>query len=128
LPVTEAAPSTNIDGAAKADLTIFCKGLLLRCHGSLFAVRILKAGYMATPMIEEKAPPIALRSTRNNRQVASRVSRPSWHSKPTALLTWDHEPGLSPASLDFGAHVMLIQVVRCSQSSRDNGLKESEFE
>jgi short-subunit dehydrogenase len=49
-------PSNYVYGAAKAALTIFCEGLLLRCHGKPFAVRILKAGFMATPMTEGKAP------------------------------------------------------------------------
>jgi short-subunit dehydrogenase len=49
-------PSNYVYGAAKAALTIFCEGLLLRCHGQPFAVRILKAGFMATPMTEGKAP------------------------------------------------------------------------
>ena len=45
-------PSNYHYGAAKAGLTRFCEGLLLRCHGTPFAVRILKAGFMATPMTE----------------------------------------------------------------------------
>lgn len=51
-------PSNYHYGAAKAGLTRFCEGLLLRCHGTPFAVRILKAGFMATPMTEGKAPPM----------------------------------------------------------------------
>jgi decaprenylphospho-beta-D-erythro-pentofuranosid-2-ulose 2-reductase len=43
-------PSNAHDGAAKAALTVFCEGLLLRCHDKPFAVRLLKAGFMATPM------------------------------------------------------------------------------
>jgi decaprenylphospho-beta-D-erythro-pentofuranosid-2-ulose 2-reductase len=49
-------PSNYHYGAAKAALTTFCEGLLLRCHGKPFAVRILKAGFMATPMTVGKAP------------------------------------------------------------------------
>lgn len=49
-------PSNYHYGAAKAGLTRFCEGLLLRCHGTPFAVRILKAGFMATPMTVDKAP------------------------------------------------------------------------
>lgn len=49
-------PSNYHYGAAKAALTAFCEGLLLRCHGKPFAVRLLKAGFMATPMTEGKAP------------------------------------------------------------------------
>ena len=50
-------PSNYHYGAAKAALTAFCEGLLLRCHGKPFAVRIIKAGFMATPMTLGKAPP-----------------------------------------------------------------------
>jgi NAD(P)-dependent dehydrogenase (short-subunit alcohol dehydrogenase family) len=50
-------PSNYHYGAAKAALAVFCEGLLLRCHGKPFAVRIIKAGFMATPMTEGKAPP-----------------------------------------------------------------------
>lgn len=51
-------PSNYHYGAAKAALTTFCEGLLLRCHGKPFAVRVLKAGFMATPMTVGKAPPV----------------------------------------------------------------------
>lgn len=51
-------PSNYHYGAAKAGLTRFCEGLLLRCNGTPFAVRILKAGFMATPMTAGKAPPL----------------------------------------------------------------------
>lgn len=50
-------PSNYHYGAAKAALSTFCEGLLLRCHGKPFAIRILKAGFMATPMTVGKAPP-----------------------------------------------------------------------
>lgn len=50
-------PSNYHYGAAKAALTAFCEGLLLRCHGKPFVVRIIKAGFMATPMTVGKAPP-----------------------------------------------------------------------
>jgi len=49
-------PSNYHYGAAKAALTALCEGLLLRCHGKPFAVRIIKAGFMATPMTVGKAP------------------------------------------------------------------------
>jgi decaprenylphospho-beta-D-erythro-pentofuranosid-2-ulose 2-reductase len=51
-------PSNYHYGAAKAALTAVCEGLLLRCHGKPFAVRIIKAGFMATPMTMGKAPPV----------------------------------------------------------------------
>lgn len=50
-------PSNYHYGAAKAAITAFCEGLMLRCHGKPFAVRIIKAGFMATPMTVGKAPP-----------------------------------------------------------------------
>ena len=50
-------PSNYHYGAAKAALTALCEGLLLRSHGKPFAVRIIKAGFMATPMTLGKAPP-----------------------------------------------------------------------
>lgn len=49
-------PSNYHYGAAKAALTALCEGLLLRCYGKPFAVRIIKAGFMATPMTVGKAP------------------------------------------------------------------------
>jgi len=49
-------PSNYHYGAAKAALIAFCEGLLLRCYGQPFAVRIIKAGFMATPMTVGKAP------------------------------------------------------------------------
>ncbi len=49
-------PSNYHYGAAKAALTTFCEGLLLRCNGKQFAVRIIKAGYIATPMTSGKVP------------------------------------------------------------------------
>lgn len=50
-------PSNYHYGAAKAALTALAEGLLLRCHGKPFAVRIIKAGFMATSMTLGKAPP-----------------------------------------------------------------------
>ena len=50
-------PSNYHYGAAKAALTTLSEGLLLRCQGKPFAVRIIKAGFMATPMTVGKAPP-----------------------------------------------------------------------
>ena len=50
-------PSNYHYGSAKAALTAFCEGLLLRCHSKPFAVRIIKAGFMATAMSVGKAPP-----------------------------------------------------------------------
>ena len=38
-------PSNYFYGAAKAGLQIFCEGLLLKCYGKPFSIRIIKAGY-----------------------------------------------------------------------------------
>lgn len=43
-------------GAAKSALTTYCEGLLARCHDKPFRIRIIKAGYMDTPMSRGKAP------------------------------------------------------------------------
>ena len=51
-------PSNYHYGAAKAGLTKFCEGLLLRSYKKLFLVRIIKAGYIATRMSYGKAPQI----------------------------------------------------------------------
>ena len=49
-------PSNYHYGAAKAGLTTFCQGLLLRCTNKPFSVRIIKAGFINTPMTDGKAP------------------------------------------------------------------------
>ena len=49
-------PSNYHYGAAKAALTTLCEGLLLRCQKKPFSIRIIKAGFMATPMTIGKAP------------------------------------------------------------------------
>ena len=51
-------PSNYHYGAAKAGLTRFCEGLLLRCQGHPFSIRILKAGFISSPMTDGKAPPL----------------------------------------------------------------------
>jgi decaprenylphospho-beta-D-erythro-pentofuranosid-2-ulose 2-reductase len=58
-------PSNYHYGAAKAALTLLCEGLLLRCHGQPFSVRIIKAGFMATPMTAGKAPALLCASPRS---------------------------------------------------------------
>jgi hypothetical protein len=85
-------PSNYHYGAAKAALTAFCEGLLLRCHGRPFAVRIIKAGFMATPMTVGKAPPALCASPASvARDLLRRPNRrgieylPSWWS-PLMLL------------------------------------------
>ena len=43
-------PSNYHYGASKAALSVFCEGLLLRCINKPFSVRIIKAGYISSPM------------------------------------------------------------------------------
>jgi len=49
-------PSNYHYGAAKAALTIFCEGILLRCQNKPFKVRIIKAGLINTAMSRGKSP------------------------------------------------------------------------
>tara|TARA_A100001388_G_scaffold274389_1_gene257953 strand:+ start:101 stop:826 length:726 start_codon:yes stop_codon:yes gene_type:complete len=49
-------PSNYFYGSAKAGLQNFCEGLMTSCYGKPFSVRIIKAGYMATPMTIGKVP------------------------------------------------------------------------
>ena len=58
-------PSNYHYGAAKAALTTFCEGLLLRCNDTSFAVRIIKAGFISTKMARGKAPPFLCVSPRS---------------------------------------------------------------
>lgn len=51
-------PSNYFYGAAKAGLQIFCEGLLLKCHGKPFSIRIIKAGFIYTQMTIGKVPSI----------------------------------------------------------------------
>ena len=51
-------PSNYFYGAAKAGLQIFCEGLLLKCYGKPFSIRIIKAGYIYTQMTIGKVPAI----------------------------------------------------------------------
>ena len=43
-------PSNYHYGSAKAALSIFCEGLLLRCEKKPFSVRIIKSGFISTRM------------------------------------------------------------------------------
>lgn len=51
-------PSNYHYGASKAALTKFCEGLMLRCNDKPFNIRIIKAGYISSPMTRGKAPKI----------------------------------------------------------------------
>ena len=56
-------PSNYHYGAAKAALTTFCEGLFLRCQNKPFSIRIIKAGFMDTPMSIGKAPKLLCAKT-----------------------------------------------------------------
>lgn len=56
-------PSNYFYGAAKSGLQIFSEGLISRCFKKKFSVRVIKAGYMDTPMTIGKAPKIFCIST-----------------------------------------------------------------
>ena len=56
-------PSIYHYGAAKAALNTYCEGLLLRCQKKPFSIRIIKAGFMKTPMAL-KAPSFISISTK----------------------------------------------------------------
>ena len=58
-------PSNYHYGAAKAALSSLCEGLLLRCHGKPFAVRIIKAGFIDTKMTMGKSPAALTVSSRS---------------------------------------------------------------
>jgi len=58
-------PSNYHYGAAKAALTTFCEGLLLRCNRKPFSVRIVKAGFISTKMTIGKAPAVLCVSPRS---------------------------------------------------------------
>ena len=51
-------PSNFVYGAAKAGLSTFCEGLIAKSQGKPFNIRLIKAGFMMTPMSEGKAPKI----------------------------------------------------------------------
>ncbi len=93
-------PSNYHYGAAKAALTALCEGLLLRCHGKPFAVRIIKAGFMATPMTVGKAPPALCASPES--VARDLLRRPNWRG--IEYLPWWWSPlmrliRLLPASI-----------------------------
>ena len=56
-------PSNYFYGAAKSGLQIFSEGLVSRCSKKKFSVRIIKAGYMDTPMTLGKVPKVFCIST-----------------------------------------------------------------
>jgi len=49
-------PSNYHYGASKSALITHCEGLYYRCYKKPFKIRIIKPGFMATPMSEGKAP------------------------------------------------------------------------
>ena len=61
-------PSNYFYGAAKSALEVYSEGLMYRCYKKRFSVRIIKAGYMDSPMTYGKAPKVLCINT-------SRVAR-----------------------------------------------------
>ena len=51
-------PSNYFYGAAKSALEVYSEGLIARCFKKKFSVRVIKAGYMDTPMTYGKVPKI----------------------------------------------------------------------
>ena len=51
-------PQIIFYGAAKSALEVYSEGLMSRCYKKRFSVRIIKAGYMDSPMTYGKAPKI----------------------------------------------------------------------
>lgn len=51
-------PSNYVYGASKAALSTFCEGLIGKCHNTKFKIRLIKAGFMDTPMSKDKVPAI----------------------------------------------------------------------
>ncbi len=58
-------PSNYHYGAAKAGLTTLCEGLFLRCERKPFAIRIIKAGYIDSPMTQGKVPKFICANTKD---------------------------------------------------------------
>ncbi len=56
-------PSNYHYGAAKSALSILCQGLLYRCNAKPFSIRLIKAGYLATPPTLKKASPLLCTKT-----------------------------------------------------------------
>ena len=77
-------PSNYHYGAAKAGLTTFCEGLFLRCEGKPFSVRIIKAGYIKSPMTKGKAP----KSICINASFVAKILLRKPHSRGIEYLPW----------------------------------------
>ena len=75
---TVAGPPTTTTAPPKPARCAF-EGLLLRCHGTPFAVRILKAGFIASPMTDARPPPAALCQARADRARSVAQTLPPWH-------------------------------------------------
>ena len=76
-------PSNYHYGAAKAALSTFCEGLLLRCEKKPFSVRIIKSGFISTRMAIG-APPFLCISTN---KVADYLMR-NPHKRGIEYLPW----------------------------------------
>ncbi len=76
-------PSNYHYGASKAALSVFCEGLFLRCFNKPFSVRIIKAGYISTPMATG-APKILC--TNPNKVASILLKKP--HKRGIEYLPW----------------------------------------
>ena len=70
-------PSNYIYGAAKAALTNFCEGLIAKTYNKPFKIRLIKAGFMLTPMSEGKVPDLLCISPKKVVNILLRNSRKS---------------------------------------------------
>ena len=85
-------PSNYYYGSAKAGLQNFCEGLMTSCYGKPFSVRIIKAGYMATPMTIGKVPNFLCVKTRDVAKILLKnnskrgVEYLPWYWRPIMML------------------------------------------
>ena len=77
-------PSNYIYGAAKAALTNYCEGLIAKTHNKPFNIRLIKAGFILTPMSVGKAPNFLYLSPKKAVEILLRNSRKSG----TEYLPW----------------------------------------
>ena len=69
--------SNYVYGAAKAGLSTFCEGLIAKSYNKPFNIRLIKAGFMLTPMTEGKIPKILCASPKKVVKILLRNSRKS---------------------------------------------------
>ena len=85
-------PSNYYYGSAKAGLQNMCEGLMSSCYDKPFSVRIIKAGYMATPMTFGKVPNFLCIKTEDVARILLKnnskrgVEYLPWHWRPIMFL------------------------------------------